>query len=254
MVDFRRSNIDSKIDSKLIQKRVYANLPSRASHTPSRRTPTVPRLLYMGLTRQAEPPQSPKSLLYVLYALYGIEARYRRYRSLPGIEAVPRLLAICAICAIWVLHAKPLNPHSLRAPCYMCSATACASNPFWARILLRRLLRPPKTCPPFCQPGRCLAVRDRSPSVGCKVEPLRGEESIHPLNVSMQDTAVVAIGKKRNTRGSPNNQPCALQASAGARAQHVTSFHAGTSALGFQCRFPFPTHNSKNVFPCTTCQ
>ena len=29
----------------------------------------------------------------------------------------PGLLAICAICAIWVLHAKPLNPHSLRAPC-----------------------------------------------------------------------------------------------------------------------------------------
>ena len=32
---------------------------------------------------------------------------------------VPHVLAIRPICAIWVLHAKPLNPHTLRAPCYM---------------------------------------------------------------------------------------------------------------------------------------
>ena len=42
------------------------------------------------LTRQpTEPPHSPGSLL-------------------------------CALCTIWVLHAKPLNSNTFRAPCYMC--------------------------------------------------------------------------------------------------------------------------------------
>ena len=97
MVDFRCSNIDSK----LIQKRprgVYANLQSRArttlSHTnlPNPHTPPGPcymcYMCYMVLTRQpAEPPHSPGSLLYVLYVLYGSYTPTCRTPTLPWVTA-----------------------------------------------------------------------------------------------------------------------------------------------------------------------
>ena len=50
---------------------------------------------------------------------FAAAARCRVYAK-PLNSTLPRVHAICTICAIWVLHAKPLNPHSLRAPCYMC--------------------------------------------------------------------------------------------------------------------------------------
>ena len=74
---------------------------------------------------RGEPPQSPGSLLYVLYVLYGSCTPTR------GTPTVPRLLAICAICTIWLLHANPLNPHTLRAPCYcaICAIWLLHANP-----------------------------------------------------------------------------------------------------------------------------
>ena len=64
----------------------------------------------------------------MLYVLYGIEARYQ---SLPGIEATPTLTRqpselpqssgslLYVLYVLYGSYTPTLNPHTLRAPCYM---------------------------------------------------------------------------------------------------------------------------------------